>query len=150
MRRETRDERISRLASRVSLSRALTLRGLASLPIVRSLLIGLCIGVAQLGYISLFYWIGQRWFGVWAPVDTSYDDALSTPLPWLYAIALGLLPAVGEELVFRLGGISLIQRVTSMPRLAVVATAVIWASLHTTYSQQPFFIRLIELTIVGR
>ena len=116
---------------------------------MRSLLIGLCVGVAHLGYITLFYWIGQRWFGVWAPVDPNYDDALSTPLPWLYAIALGLLPAVGEELVFRLGGISLIQRVTGMPRLAVVTTAVIWASLHTTYSQQPFFIRLIELTIVG-
>jgi hypothetical protein len=134
---------------RFSLSRVLTPRGLASAPIVRSVLIGLCVGVAQLGYISLFYWIGQRWFGVWAPVDPNYDDALSTPLPWLYAIALGLLPAVGEELVFRLGGISLIQRFTGMPRLAVVATAVIWASLHTTYSQQPFFIRLIELTIVG-
>ncbi len=133
----------------VSLSRALTLRGLASAPIARSLLIGLCVGVAQLGYITLFYWIGQRWFGVWAPVDPNYDDALSTPLPWLYAIALGLLPAVGEELVFRLGGISLIQRVTGMPRLAVLTTAVIWASLHTTYAQQPFFIRLIELTLVG-
>ncbi len=132
-----------------SLSRALTLRGLASAPIARSLLIGLCVGMIHLGYITLFYWIGQRWFGVWAPVDPNYDDALSTPLPWLYAIALGLLPAVGEELVFRLGGISLIQRVTGMPRLAVVTTAVIWASLHTTYSQQPFFIRLIELTIVG-
>ena len=132
-----------------SLSRALTLRGLASAPIVRCLLIGMCVGVAHLGYITLFYWIGQRWFGVWAPLDPNYDDALSTPLPWLYAIALGLLPAVGEELVFRLGGILLIQRVTGKPLLAVVTTAVIWASLHTTYSQQPFFIRLIELTIVG-
>jgi Type II CAAX prenyl endopeptidase Rce1-like len=140
---------VSNPQSPASLSRALTLRGLASAPIARSLLIGICVGVAQLGYITLFYWAGQRWFGVWAPVDPNYDDALSTPLPWLYAIALGLLPAVGEELVFRLGGISLIQRVTSMPRLAVVTTAVIWASLHTTYSQQPFFIRLIELTIVG-
>ncbi|HEU5099506.1 MAG TPA: CPBP family intramembrane glutamic endopeptidase, partial [Roseiflexaceae bacterium] len=133
----------------ISLSRALTLRGLASATIVRGLLIGLCVGVAQLGYVTLFYWIGQRWFGVWAPVDPNYDDALSTPLPWLYAIALGLLPAVGEELVFRLGGISLLRRATGMPRLAVVTTAVIWASLHTTYSQQPFFIRLVELTIVG-
>jgi hypothetical protein len=135
--------------SPVSLSRVLTLRGLASAPIVRCVLIGLCVGVAQLGYVTLFYWIGQRWFGVWAPVDPNYDDALSTPLPWLYAIALGLLPAVGEELVFRLGGISLLQRATSMPRLAVVTTAVIWASLHTTYSQQPFYIRLVELTVVG-
>jgi hypothetical protein len=133
----------------VTLTWALTPRGLASAPIARSLLIGLCVGVAQLGYITLFYWLGQRWFGVWAPVDPNYDDALSTPLPWLYAMALGLLPAVGEELVFRLGGITLLQRVTGMPRLAVVTTAVVWASLHTTYSQQPFFIRLVELTIVG-
>jgi len=137
------------LPSSFSLSRALTPRGLASAPIVRSVLIGLCIGVAHLGYITLFYWVGQRWFGVWAPVDPNYDDALSTPLPWLYAIALGLLPAVGEELVFRLGGITLLQRITGMPRLAVVTTAVVWASLHTTYSQQPFYIRLIELTVVG-
>src|SRR4029079_11424308 len=122
----------------ISLSRVLTLRGLASVPIVRSVLIGLCVGVAQLGYISLFYWIGQRWFGVWAPVDPNYDDALSTPLPWLYAIALGLLPAVGEELVFRLGGISLLQRLTGMPRLAVVTTAVLLAALPPNYSPQPF------------
>ncbi|MEO7913634.1 MAG: CPBP family intramembrane glutamic endopeptidase [Roseiflexaceae bacterium] len=155
-RRETRDRQtgVDREISPspllpFSLSRMLTLRGLASAPIVRSLLIGLCVGVAHLGYITLFYWIGQRWFGVWAPVDPNYDDALSTPLPWLYAIALGLLPAVGEELVFRLGGITLLQRVTGMPRLAVITTAVVWASLHTTYSQQPFFIRLIELTVVG-
>jgi hypothetical protein len=157
-RQETRDKRqeqaISRLPSPVSrlpvsLSKVLTPRGLASAPIARCLLIGICVGVAQLGYVTLFYWAGQRWFGVWAPVDPNYDDILSTPLPWLYAMALGLLPAIGEELVFRLGGISLLQRLTGMPRLSVVMTAVIWAALHTTYSQQPFFIRLVELTIVG-
>jgi hypothetical protein len=146
---ESQETREDRRRSPVSLSRMLTPRGLVSEPVVRSLLIGLCVGLAQLGYVTLFYWAGQRWFGVWAPVDPTYDDALSTPLPWLYAMALGLLPAVGEELVFRLGGIALLRRVTGMPRLAVVTTAVVWAALHTTYSQQPFFVRLIELTIAG-
>ncbi|GIV96460.1 MAG: hypothetical protein KatS3mg057_1117 [Herpetosiphonaceae bacterium] len=138
-----------RPAGSLSLSRIFTRAGLSSRPVVRSLLIGICVGLAQLGYLSLFYWLGMRWFGVWQPITPSYDDALSTPFPWLYAMALGLLPAVAEELVFRLGGITLLQRVTGMPRLAVIATAIIWAALHTTYAQRPFFIRLIELTIVG-
>jgi membrane protease YdiL (CAAX protease family) len=82
-------------------------------------------------------------------VFPQYSDLLSTPLPWLYALAIGLLPAAAEELLFRLGGITLLRRATGMPRLAVVVTAVVWAALHATYAQQPFYIRVLELSLVG-
>jgi hypothetical protein len=138
-----------RSGGRLSLSRALTPAGLVSRPVVRGLLVGICVGAAQLGYVTLFYWAGRRWLGVWYPVFPEYNDLLTTPLPWLYALATGLLPAAGEELLFRLGGITLIRRATGMRNLAVAVTAVVWASLHATYSQQPFYIRVLELSVVG-
>ncbi len=131
------------------MSAMVTRRGIVSRPTVQALLVGGLVGVAQLGFVSAFYALGSRWFGVWSPVQALYDDTLSTPFPPLYGLALGLLPAVGEELLFRLGGISVLTRWTGKPRLAVVITAIMWASLHATYPQRPFFIRMLELTLVG-
>ena len=133
----------------ISLSNTVTRRGLVSRPVVQALLIGGLVGVAQLGFVSAFYALGGRWFGVWSPVTALYDDTLSTPFPAVYALAVGLLPAVGEELLFRLGGISVLTRWTGKPKLAVFFTAIVWASLHATYPQRPFFIRMLELSLVG-
>jgi membrane protease YdiL (CAAX protease family) len=133
----------------LQLGQTLTRRGLVSRPTVQALLIGGLIGVGQLGFVSLFYALGGRWFGVWSPVTALYDDTLSTPFPALYALAVGLLPAVGEELLFRLGGITVLTRWTGKPKLAIVFTAIVWASLHATYAQRPFFIRVLELSLVG-
>lgn len=131
------------------MGQALTRRGLTSRPVVQALLIGGLVGVFQLGFVSAFYALGGRWFGVWSPVTALYDDTLSTPFPALYALALGLLPAVGEELLFRLGGISVLTRWTGKPTLAIVGTAIVWGSLHATYAQRPFFIRMLEISLVG-
>lgn len=133
----------------LAMRETLTKRGIVSRPVVQALGIGFLVGLFQLGFISAFYALGGRWFGVWSPVSALYDDILSTPFPAIYAIALGLLPAVGEELLFRLGGITVLTHWTGKPKLAIVITAIVWASLHATYPQRPFYIRLLELSIIG-
>lgn len=133
----------------VSLSETLTRRGLVSRPVVQALWIGGLVGIFQLGFVSAFYALGSRYFGVWSPVTPLYDDTIATPFPALYGMALGLLPAIGEELIFRLGGITVLTRYFGRPKLAIIVTAVVWASLHATYPQHPFYIRVVELSIIG-
>ncbi|MBM7842949.1 type II CAAX prenyl endopeptidase Rce1 family protein [Herpetosiphon giganteus] len=133
----------------VSLSETLTKRGLVSRPVVQALWVGGLVGIFQLGFVSAFYALGNRYFGVWSPVTPLYDDTIATPFPALYGMALGLLPAIGEELIFRLGGIMVLTRYFGRPKLAIIVTAVVWAALHATYPQHPFYIRVVELSIIG-
>ncbi len=148
-------------------------RGLCAGSTVRGLLFGYAIAGMTLGYIVLFYWIGVRFLGVWAPVELPYDDILSTYLPLVYPLTVGASAAITEEFSFRLFAVPLFLALTlrlvgrptpsplPSPRgrgsvrvliaigLALLLPAAIWASLHSTYPQQPFYIRAIELTIGG-
>lgn len=126
----------------------LTGRALRSKEYGLASIVGYLIPVVMLGYVTAFYLIGVR-FGVWSPADIEHTDAVSTSLPWLYPLTIGLQAAIFEEFIFRLFAIPfLIQRLKS-PFLAVLLSSVSWAFLHSNYPQQPFFIRGMEITVVG-
>lgn len=135
----------------------LSRRGLASRPLVRSLLLGYALAGASLGYVVLFYFLGLRFFGVWSPVEVPYDDIMSTLVPALYPLTVGVSAALAEEFSFRLFAVPallILFRRLSLPTGfatagAVLLPAALWASLHSTYPQQPFYIRAVELTVVG-
>ena len=110
--------------------------------------IGYLIPLVMLGYITAFYLIGNR-FGVWSPAAIDYTDMASTSFPWLYPLSIGLQASIFEEFVFRLFAISFLLRYLKSTFLAVLIPALIWGFLHSAYPQQPFFIRGIELTVVG-
>ena len=142
---------VQRLAmpDRTPISALLTRRGISSRQFVRSSLAGFGLGLAQLGYVSLFYVIAMKYFKVWSPAEVPYDNTLSTALPWIYPITIGLSAAFNEELFFRLFSISFLKRYVKLTWLAVIAPAIIWAFLHSNYPQQPAYIRGLEISVYG-
>lgn len=123
-----------------------------------NIFIGYAVAFIILGYDVLFYLLGKN-IGVWTPLDISYDNILSTPLPWVNALFIGFSAAVLEELFFRMCSISfLLKWLSSIPFfkkfrldyiIALTVPAVLWAALHCNYPQEPFYIRAVELTFVG-
>lgn len=123
-----------------------------------NIFIGYAVAFIILGYDVLFYLLGKN-IGVWTPLDISYDNILSTPLPWVNALFVGFSAAVLEELFFRMCSISfLLKWLGSIPFfkkfrldyiIALTVPAMLWAALHCNYPQEPFYIRAVELTFVG-
>lgn len=119
-----------------------------SRPTVTAVLIGVCLAAVHTGYYSLFYLVAQM-FGAWAPFASPPFEGLSTPMPWVYPLASGFFAAINEEFTFRLFAVALLLRLTGKVTPSVVIPALIWGFLHSTYPQEPIWIRGLELTLVG-
>src|SRR6185295_18255862 len=62
---------------------------------------------------------------------------------------IGLLAATSEEFLFRLFAIPFLQKVTKSRLLALVVAAFSWGFLHTTYPNEPPYIRGLEVGLIG-
>jgi membrane protease YdiL (CAAX protease family) len=134
--------------NRMRLSKAFTLRGLRSKEFFSSAVVGLAMAAAHIGFIVAFYMVGSR-FGVWAPQDLNYSDAVNTSFPWIAGVAIGLMASTSEEFLFRLFAIPFVERMTKSRVLAVLLPAFSWSFLHSAYPQEPGYIRGIEVGIIG-
>ncbi|NIR43330.1 MAG: CPBP family intramembrane metalloprotease [Gemmatimonadetes bacterium] len=110
---------------------------------------GYAVGLAFLGYITLFYVLGRRYLGVWVPAEGPHSELLSMYLPWLVPLLIATQAAVSEEVIYRLFGVSFLERHLKVTFLALLIPAVIWAFGHSTYPVFPVYVRGIELTIAG-
>ena len=110
--------------------------------------IGICLAAAHIGYITVFYIVSGK-LGAWAPQDLSYTDVVSTWLPWVYPLTIGIYAATSEEFLFRLFAIPFLLRTTSSKFLAVVLPAFAWGFLHSNYPQEPAYIRGLEVGLIG-
>ena len=133
---------------RVQLQFAVRRPGLRSKEFFRACVIGLCLAAVHIGYIVVFYIVAQR-HGAWVPQDINYQDALSTSLPWLEAMVIGLFAASSEEFLFRMFAIPFVDRVFKNKFLAVVLPAFAWGFLHANYPQEPAYIRGVEIGMMG-
>ncbi|MFH1823692.1 MAG: CPBP family intramembrane glutamic endopeptidase [Candidatus Firestonebacteria bacterium] len=130
------------------LNKIFTKSGLVSKEFIKSSVVGYSLAFIFLAYIVIFYLLGQK-IGVWVPPDIPYDNILSTYIPWIYALLIGLSASLNEELLFRLFSIPFLKKYLKFTWLAVIIPAIIWAFLHSTYPQRPFYIRGVELSIAG-
>jgi membrane protease YdiL (CAAX protease family) len=110
--------------------------------------IGICLAAAHIGYITVFYIVSGK-LGAWAPQDLNYTDVVSTWLPWVYPLTIGIYAATSEEFLFRLFAIPYLLRITKSRFLAVVLPAFAWGFLHSNYPQEPAYIRGIEVGLIG-
>lgn len=115
----------------------------------REVLRGYAVGLAFLGYITLFYLIGRRYVGVWLPAEGPHSQLLGMYLPWLVPLLVALQASLSEEFLLRLFGVSLVKRYLKVTFLALLIPAMIWAFGHSTYPVFPVYVRGIELTIAG-
>ena len=134
--------------NQLRLDRAFTLAALRTRQFFCSGFVGLCLAAAHIGFVVAFYVAGRR-FGVWAPQDLQYSDTLSTVLPWIYPLTIGIYAAASEEFLFRMFSIRFLMRLTQSRILAVVLPAFAWGFLHSNYPQEPPYIRGIEVGSIG-
>jgi hypothetical protein len=110
---------------------------------------GLMLGGLLGGYVVAFYLAATRLFGGWTPMDVPYTSLYATPFPFLGPLRSGLVPAMEEELLFRLVAIPLLLLLTRRRWLALLVPGIIWAFAHLAYVRDPFYLRGLELTIVA-
>ncbi len=134
-----------------------TVKNMLQLPsVTKGIFVGACVGIIFFLYELLYYFLGRQ-IGFWVPAEINYSDAFNSIAPWLYPLTIGLLPAVTEEVTYRLFGISLYTKFISHwlknPKHAIILASVLssftWSFLHSAYPQMPFFVRGIELGVVG-
>jgi GNAT superfamily N-acetyltransferase len=101
------------------------------------------------GYVVVFYLVATRLFGGWTPMGAPYTSLYATPFPFLGPLRSGLVPAMEEELLFRLIAIPLMLLLTRRRWLALLVPGIIWAFAHLAYVRDPFYLRGIELTLVA-
>jgi membrane protease YdiL (CAAX protease family) len=124
------------------------LPGIRTKEFFRANVIGICLAAAHIGYITVFYIISRK-LGAWAPQDLSYENVVSTYVPWLYPLTIGIYAATSEEFLFRLFAIPFLLRTTKSRFLAIVLPAFFWGFLHSNYPQEPAYIRGLEVGLIG-
>lgn len=134
--------------NQLRLGSAFTLAGFRTRQFFCAGFVGLCLAAVHIGFVVAFYVVGRR-FGVWAPQDLQYSDTLSTALPWIYPLTIGIYAAASEEFLFRMFSIRFLMRMTQSRMLAIVLPAFAWGFLHSNYPQEPPYIRGIEVGAIG-
>jgi membrane protease YdiL (CAAX protease family) len=100
------------------------------------------IGVQQ----ALFLFIGKTFhsFAINDPGQSEYNMLWPILFP-----TMAWMAAISEEIIFRLFGIILMQKLLKLRFLAILIPSIIWALAHTSYSLYPSYTRLIEVTVLG-
>jgi membrane protease YdiL (CAAX protease family) len=130
-----------------ALGRILSWRALRSKRFFRGLLLGYAMTAFFFAYQVVFYIAAER-FGAWAPADIPYSSLLGTSFPWLGVLLMGFVPATTEEFMSRMFSIPFLRRFAPQ-WVAVVLPAFIWGFAHSTYPNQPFYIRGLEVGCAG-
>ncbi|MBN1138520.1 MAG: GNAT family N-acetyltransferase [Anaerolineae bacterium] len=110
---------------------------------------GIMVGCLDGGVVVLFYLAVTRLFGAWLPMDLPDVNLFATPVPFAAPLAVGVIPAVVEEFLFRLIGIGLVLALLRKHWLALLIPGVLWAFAHTSYISDPIYLRGIEVTITA-
>ncbi|HYH08566.1 MAG TPA: CPBP family glutamic-type intramembrane protease [Thermoanaerobaculia bacterium] len=137
-----------RLPKQLAMPRIWSRKALASKRVFLSLILGYALVPAFIAYQVVFY-LGARKFGAWAPAEVPYDDLLNSALPWVAVLFAGFFPAVSEEFLSRAFSIPIIQKLVRSRWTAIILAGFIWGFGHSTYPNQPFWIRGVEVGIAG-
>jgi len=137
-----------RMPRKLAIPRIFQRRALASRRVFLSLILGYTLVPLFIAYQVVFY-LTARKFGAWAPAEVPYDEMLNSALPWLAVLFAGFFPALSEEFLSRAFSIPFLERIVRSRVAAIVLAGFIWGFGHATYPNQPFYIRGVEVGIVG-
>ena len=135
-------------ANQIEIGGQFTPAGLRTKRFLLGTILGLAMTPAFLAYQVLFYITAEQ-FGAWSPADIPYREMVNTYIPWIMVLLIGFMPAVSEEFVSRAFSIPFLHKYLKVRWAAVFIAALIWGFAHAGYPQQPFYIRGIEVGIIG-
>lgn len=100
-----------------------------------------------LGVQSILFFILERSIGSWS--TTSADQSTyNMSYAWIFPI-MAWMAGIGEETVYRLFGIRMLQKIVRNTFIACLIPTLIWALGHTLYPIYPVITRPIELMVIG-
>ena len=134
--------------SRISIGNLFRLRGLRTRSFFKGAILGVALAAIFIAYQTVFYLTAYK-LGAWSPADVPYSDELNTAFPWLFVLFGGYFPAVFEEFTFRMFAIPFLRKLVRWLPMAVLLAGFIWGFGHSSYPQQPFYIRGVEVGIGG-
>lgn len=134
--------------SHLPISRLLSWKSVRTRSFFVAVLAGVTLTFFFFAYDIGFYLLANR-LGAWSPADIPYTNQLNTRFPWVFVLLGGFFPAVSEEWIFRAFSIPFLGKLVRRPWLAIVLASFIWGFGHANYPNQPFFIRGLEVGIVG-
>ncbi|MFL6245982.1 MAG: CPBP family intramembrane glutamic endopeptidase [Thermoanaerobaculia bacterium] len=137
-----------RLPKQLAMPRLWTPKSLSSRRVFLSMILGYALVPLFIAYQVVFYLVAHR-FGAWAPAEVPYDDMLNSAVPWVAVVFAGFFPAFSEEFLSRGFAIPFLQRFVRSRWFAIVLAAFIWGFGHSTYPNQPFWIRGVEVGLAG-
>ena len=137
-----------RLPNQLAIPRLWTTKALASKRVFLSLILGYALVPLFIAYQVVFYLAARR-IGAWAPAEVPYDEMLNSAFPWVMVLFAGFFPALSEEFLSRAFSIPFFQRLVRSRLFAIVLAGFLWGFGHSTYPNQPFWIRGVEVGIVG-
>ncbi len=130
-----------------ALGRIFSRRAFGTKRVFLGLLAGYALTAGFFAYQVLFYLAADR-LGAWSPADVPYSNLLGTSLPWLGVLLMGFVPATTEEFSSRMFSIPFLRRFAPA-WVAVGVPALIWGFAHSSYPNQPFWIRGVEVGLAG-
>ena len=137
-----------RLPNQLAMPRIWSKKALASRRVFLGLILGYALVPLFMAYQVVFYLAARR-FGAWAPAEVPYDEMLNSALPWVMVLFAGFFPALSEEFLSRAFSIPFFQKIVRSRLFAIVLAGFIWGFGHSMYPNQPFWIRGVEVGLVG-
>jgi len=137
-----------RLPQHLAIPKLWQRKALASKRVFLSFVIGYALVAFIAAYQVAFYLIAEK-FGAWSPAEVPYDDMLNTAFPWIAVLFAGFLPSLSEEFISRAFSIPFFERIFRSRILSIIIAGFVWGFGHATYPNQPFFIRGLEVGLIG-
>jgi hypothetical protein len=129
--------------------------GIRSFEVFQQVCIGYLATPWILGFMLLFSYVTQHWYGWWHPAGSFSDpNVLASYFPWFGAAAISLQAGFFEEIAFRALPFAMMAFVTRKSKhqkfwllVTYVLQAMVFGACHANYPNQPFYARLVELII---
>jgi membrane protease YdiL (CAAX protease family) len=134
--------------SHLSISKILNWSAWRTRGFFRASMVGITLCFFFFAFEIGFYLLANR-LGAWAPAEVPYSNMLNTQFPWIFVLLSGFFPAVSEEWMFRAFSIPFLQNLLRRRWLVLALASFIWGFGHANYPNQPFYIRGIEVGLVG-